>query len=369
MTRESIPQSVSEEQWPELIDWLDEGLRRGFRGRLQAEYPVSLEGQHCPRHRVIFSGGSPRAHAMFHVVTVDVHGAQIEMGLIGLVYTDPAARGQGFARSCVEACIQSLREAGIPLVGLWSDLEGFYEPMGFARAGTESLWVASRAQLSQPSGDLLVGADVRSEEWEALEGLYAEKAVKVVRETGSLQRLASGPDVEVRVARQEGLPVAYAALGRGDDFEDVVHEWAGSSSGVSACLSDFMETRGLLGLMAGPEEPPWLDALRRAGAKEHRQHFAFLQVLDAARVFSAIASDVPDLEDIGVRQQEDVVYWEGAKGTAELDRVDTTRLLFGTQERATRLPVELAAALSGVQHLALDKSLPWPLYLWGFDGI
>ena len=86
---------------------------------------------------------------MYHVVTVDVAGTLTEMGLIGLVYTQETARGRGYGRACVEACVTALRESGIPLVALWSDLEGFYEPMGFRSAGRESLWTLSLAQVEE----------------------------------------------------------------------------------------------------------------------------------------------------------------------------------------------------------------------------
>ena len=278
-------ESIDAGQWNALVAWLDGGLRRGIAGRLAAEYPASLRPELAASHRVVRDGERWLAHAMLHRVDLRLP-EPLTIGLVGLVYTDPAARGHGYASACVSACTAELERQGVPLVLLFSDQPDFYARLGFEPLGSERAWAvdaslcqhARRAPGLASPGTITVDAP-RRQDWRRLEKLYAKKKVHAVRAPGALEQLAAAPDTELVVARIGGRAVGYAALGRGDDLQGVVHEWAGGSAEILACLERLCGEHGVLRVHGCPEETRLGIALERAGAMRSESPLGLGRVL------------------------------------------------------------------------------------------
>lgn len=278
---------VEERDRARLIEWLDDGLRGGRRGRLEAEYPVSLTPSEIATHRVVRDGDELLSHGMYHVV--DAHAPMpVRVGMIGLVYTDPGARGRGLARLCIEACCEALEYEGATIALLWSDKPDFYARLDFHPFGEETRWIINaeicrdaRRALGEASAaqDVLLDAPQESD-WPDLEKLYSSKRFRVERAPGALAALAAAPETVCVIARRGGRAVAYAALGRGDDFQGVIHEWAGSPEDVLACFEGLCLGWGPLLVHAGPEPGPIGPALERSGAGVSEDSFALARILE-----------------------------------------------------------------------------------------
>ena len=367
-----MPQTrgIRAEEQEALVAWLDDGLRRGQRGRLEAEYPVSLGTAGLAGHRIVCEGERFASHAMSWNITLCARGSQLPAGLIGLVYTDPDFRGRGNAQACVRACLEDLRASGAWIAALWSDLPEFYARLGFRPAGREIfLGVDPEACLEALTGlgvlpGVVTTGPPRPEDFEALETLYGAHPVRAVRDPGALAQYAACAETDFLVARLAGRPVAYAALGRGDDFRGIIHDWAGSAEGVLACLEALARPRGGAAWLIGPEPHPAAAALRALGARLHTESFALLQLLDAGRLWQRVVRDHPDLATTALRQVEEGFAIRGALGEAALTAEEALGLLFNDPPAAA-----LEGALSPAQCGALPDVLPWPLYLWGFDSI
>jgi predicted N-acetyltransferase YhbS len=243
-----------------LERWLDEGLRRGEHGRLASEYPLSMGAREPSAHRVVFTEGRPVAHAMLQLSLLCGPHARLRVALIGNVYSEPAWRGRGLAQRCVRACVETARARGCGAVLLWSELASYYARMGFRPAGRERRIALTREVVARAQAGLPVTAVSEravDADFAQLEALYAAKPARVVRAPGALAQLARAPLVDLRVARRDGIAVAYAACGRGDDLRGVVHEWAGDASGVLACIADLVQNAdaGMLLASALREEP------------------------------------------------------------------------------------------------------------------
>lgn len=269
-----------------LIGWLDDGLRDGRHGRLEAEYPVSLASEALDTHRVVYREGAPLSHAMYRCVTAYAP-EPVRVGMIGLVYTDPAWRGRGLAARCIESCCEALEYEGAVAALLWSDKPAFYARMGFESFGVESRWLldatscrAVREASESHSPERLV--DVAAEpDWPRMEALYADKSHRIERSPGDLERLAKAPESICVVARRAGRVVAYAALGRGDDFRGVIHEWAGAPGDVLACFEALCRECGPLLVQAGPDDGALHPMLGRAGVPTSSDPFALARIFDA----------------------------------------------------------------------------------------
>ncbi len=351
----------------ELVAWLEAGLRDGRAGRLEAEYPTALDPAQIGDHTVARVGGALAAHALGRLVRVRWAGRDIPVGLIGLVYTDPAYRGRGLARACIEACLRRLAERGAMVAALWSDLESFYTRLGVTRGGVE--WIhqlepaAIRAAARAAGGGPITVAEPQPQDWCHLEGLYDARPVRAVRSPGDLQRLGAAPECDVVAGWRDGVAVAYAARGRGDDFRGVVHEWAGEPAGVLACFEALAGAEPLTVLSQAADEPP-LEVLSAVGTAREPRPLAWLRLLDAERLWDTVTRGEERMSDVRVRTETGGYALEGARGSARLAAGDLLSLLFGP-----RRPEGLAEVLSAGQYLGLRRALPWPLYFWGFDSI
>lgn len=368
------PRAPSPAERGRLLDWLDDGLRRGQR-RLESEYPLALGAGASAVQRVVFDGEAPVAHALLQSVEVLARGRALRVGLVGSVYSDPAQRGRGFAQACVRACVEEARAQGLALVLLWSELAGFYARLGFSACGRDTLLgvddgLLGRANGGEPlapgAGTLAVSARALAvsapapTEFAALEALYAHKPVRVHRAAGALARLAAAPETVLLAARRAGAPVAYAAVGRGDDFRGVVHEWAGERHGVLACLAELVRRHGPLRMLAGPEPEPPVPALVAAGAPLERRPLGLARLLDASELWCAIAP-----RSLGVRfvQRGDRVELLAGRARSVISAGAALELFFGAGPRG------LGDAHEPEVLRALEAALPWPLYVWGFDSV
>jgi GNAT superfamily N-acetyltransferase len=347
-----------------LLDWLDDGLRGGRRGRLLAEYPTALEPGSRARHFAAWVDGRLASHALVKIAHATAGGRTLPLGMIGLVYTDPGYRGHGLAGRCVEACVRHLVHCGVPLAALWSDRHSLYARLGFHPAGREQLYRVARACVEEARR--LLPGPYRVEgpsgaDWAALEALYAAKPSRVLRRPGELARLARCPDSRLVLARSGARAVAYAALGRGDDFAGVVHEWAGEPGGVVACLAELGAERDELWLLAGPQDEAPIASLREAGAQPHRGAFALLRLLDVGRLWRALSWDEPRLADARLSAHAEGCLLEVGGQRALLGEAEALELLLGPG-----CPPAARRLLGGA---ATCAALPWPVFAWGFDSV
>jgi GNAT superfamily N-acetyltransferase len=363
---------VTSEQWRGVTAWLERGLRDGIRGRLQAEYPISLTPENAGSQRLVRSDGHPLSHAMVHRVTGRIGDVRLPLGLIGLVYTEEEARGRGLAGRCIEACVEDLLRDGVALAVLWSDRHAFYARLGFHPAGRERFLVLDQRVLGrvaarEENGPLPPVSEPLAAHWPALEALYEARRFRADRRPGDLALLAAAPESELRVACRDGQPVAYAALGRGNDFAEVVHEWAGAEAGVLACLEALLVGRRAVGLMTGPEDGDLVARLREAGAAEHDGVFGLVRLLDPRGLWKKVRTNVPELEGIALERAHGGVHVTGSAGSVEISDPQALALLLEGDSQADLNA--LTPALSDREWHGLEKRQPLPLYLWGFDSI
>ena len=350
-----------------LLPWLDRGLRGGRSGRLRAELPTALADSHAGRHFVVRRQGGPAAHAFGRLLPVRAGHHRLCVGTVGLVYTDPLHRRQGLASRCVTAATAWLAGNGAGAAILWSDRERFYARLGYHRAGREILLGLDPAVMALARitlGGLDPTAAAGPGDFPELEALYAAHPWRAERAPGELAELAAAPDCTLLVARRAGRPVAYAAAGRGDDLQGVVHEWAGDVRGVASCLDELVHRLGPLHLMAGPEPSELLRLLRTCGAESHAGALGLLRALRPRELLEPVFAREPALRGIAIGEAGDGVLLRWKERSLLLDAREGAALLFGPA-LPDRLHAELAPELCAV----LARALPLPLFLWGFDSI
>lgn len=365
---------VRAEEREALLAWLNHGLRNTREQRLEAEFPTALFSRNLAhdldKHILVRSNGRFASHALVHTIPVEAVGQRIELGMIGMVYTDPAFRGRGAARIAIEQAIEQMRERGTALAILWSDLDSFYQRLGFDRAGVENFYLLDSERCRSARATGLDAMDVRRAtptDWQSLERLYAAKPSRHLRAAGDLERLAAAPDCETLVAVRAGVPIAYAAMGRGDDLTGVVHDWAGDPAGLVACLNQFTQSQNEITLLEGPVHEAATRPLRVAGARPHPGSLGLMRILDAERLWTTVSGGEAALATMRLTADtsaDNVYTFSTPQREFTLNHQSALTLLFGPS-----LPRSLRLGLEPVELEVLRRRFPWPIFLWGFDSI
>jgi hypothetical protein len=175
------------------------------------------------------------------------------------------------------------------------------------------------------------------------------------------------------VARHGERPVAYAALGRGDDFGGVVHEWAGLSDGVLTCWQSLCERHGELDVLSGPLREPPVARVLEQGAPLRAGCFALARILAPQVLWRSLMSpeaaaadgcNETDAWGAALDGEPEAPQLRSRGGVLPLSHAEALALLFGHQA-----PLRVRVALTPAERSRLSGSLPFPLYLWGFDSI
>ena len=355
---------------PVLMKWLNHGLRAGKLRQLESEFPHLMNSENLRNHVVMRRDGQFAAHCLIQIASVTAGDRDLDVGMIGMVYTDPAFRGRGLASACLEKGLSKIEKSKASLALLWSDLDRFYGRLGFDRAGIERFYLIDRALCSRAlraASPIDRVRPARTSDWPHLEALHASKTPHCRRPSGFLAQLSESPDCRFLVAELNGIPVAYAAMGRGDDLARTVHEWAGTSDGLIACLSILLDSDEEITLLEGPVKESATRGLRGAGAASGRGSLGLLKILDIETIWSSVCGRARGLS--GMRLSEH----PSAPGTflfstpsqeIDLSHRSALSFLFGPS-----MPRSLLVALSIEERERLRTYLPYPLFMWGFDSI
>lgn len=291
----------------------------------------------------------------------------IPVGLIGSVSTAAKSRSQGLASSVLERAETALKEAGCLFCMLWAEDAGFYQARGYQPIGLELDFVLEESL----SRELPAPTHVRSAlpgDFARLHELYMAQDRRIQRTASESSRLFATPGMRLLVHDEGQGPLAYACLGRGNDFEGVIHEWSGNRQGVLACLRALIEgghsrdPQTPLFLMASASGGEVTDWLAQHGAPHAPGVLGLAKMLDLQSAIELVAEDCVDELQFRPRARGHTEVRCGNK-TAELTPQAWLDLLLparGQCHGLERLERELSTRF---------ESLPWAPFLWGLDSI
>lgn len=162
--------------------------------------------------------------------------------LIGSVATAPSHQGQGLATRALEAAESFAREQGAVATLLWADQPGYYCARGYRSVGAEidvQLTAALLPRLPQ-AGEV---REARPQDSYMIHTLQIQNPVRAARTLAETQALLGIPGSTTLVWESEGEVRAYAAIGKGEDLTNVIHEWGGETEGVLTLARAHTEAR------------------------------------------------------------------------------------------------------------------------------
>lgn len=367
----------SPEERRRVLEWLNEGLRPARPGRLAREYPLVFGRDSDAVPIVAWQDEAPVSFATLWPVSFRIGTGFLHTGLVSHVFTDPEHLRRGLASRVVDAAVDTAAEAGCGLVLLWSELEALYRSLGFERAGAESLVlvdleILARAERALTHPEDLAVDTARPEDWHDIERLRCARTCQLDLPEGAIQALRATPDLDVQVARSARGVEGFAMRGRGDDLQEVIHEWGGRPEATIRCCRALIERCAPwneLFLMSPDADDALAWALRRAGARVVRQPLAWMRVASSsalARDVAALTSRDASLE-IDPLEEGRTFRVRSGRGECTLPRAALLESLFGGGGQGDSDPIR--RSLRAPLGEAAVERLPLPLHVAGLESI
>lgn len=146
--------------------------------------------------------------------TMNVFGAQVLTGGVGLVAVDLFHKKQHIAKELIEFFLRHYRERGAPFAALYPFRPDFYKRMGFGYGTKTNEYRIKPADL--PPGDRSGVARLTEEDASALAAFYAHMQARthglIQRAEGELTRRLSNPQSYLVGVRQDGELAGYVAF-------------------------------------------------------------------------------------------------------------------------------------------------------------
>lgn len=334
---------------PQLEALLNEGFAVAAGASFYDDFPVwdprFTELDSTTQRLGLFESGRLASATLVRIARLKTPaGIALPVAIVGGVVTRPESRGRGYASRLVSQACDWAREKGAAFVLLWGSEHALYQRLGFELCGE---------QIRVPLGELVFqaapGADI------AVTAGWTERIFDLVcaRPAG----LALGPQDRRWFSRHKNTrwyftgssdaPTAYAALGRGIDLKDLVHEWGGEPNALQALLRHLREQHPEASILASRAQVATLPL--RPGYETQAEYFGMARVLDPQAVLQAYLPGTP----VAAQKLRD--GWKLQIGSDALHPLDDSQLpwvLFGPER---------------VQGIS-EGRLPMPLWLWGLDG-
>lgn len=345
-------------------------MQRVLRGGtpFAAEYPLVFGPGAPGRVAVLDEDGTTRSACALLARDLVLPAAELRVGLIGSVSTDPGHRGRGLASRTLDAAEGALRAEGCLAALLWADDEAFYARRGYGPVGSEvvlPLEAELEGLLPLPSG--VRPADPRADA-PAVHALYRRHTRRVRRSAPETAASLTVPGLRTFVRVRRGLIVAYACEGRGQDLRGVVHEWGGTVEDVAACLRAHLALRrrsdplDALFLLAPHAQGELVRRLTRLGVAPIGGILAQGKLLDPQGALERIAGRASARVDI---ERIDAERWSMARGTRRVELGSDGMREVLLAPRASRTAVHGLERTLGVEF----PGLPLAPFVWGLDSI
>ncbi len=221
------------DELPALVSALDAEFvtARGRTLSLAVRFPHLFEPGRLHHLYALREGPKLLACAIARPFTWVVAERPWRCAMLGMVYTAPTSRGQGYASRVLEGVLQSLRATEFDVAVLWSALEGFYETRGWQPGdcgvlGTVRRTVAAPGTATPRTASVgLVSSNAAADAIRQCAGppfiARSELAWQALPIPITHCELAMSANAYALIGRHGAHAYLYEMLGRPTDFRDL----------------------------------------------------------------------------------------------------------------------------------------------------
>lgn len=362
------PRPPQSNELSDVISFLDTHMRKDQNWSVREEYPLAFSAQNLNNIRIIRENQNIVSHAVVKPILMKTPYAVLNVCTIGSVLTDPTKRQQGLSSQVINDCIdQAIALKGDILV-LWTDMFDFYKNFGFEMAGTEiSLTINSTFQPQAPRTDLKILNSSKIDA-AALLRLFNLHSITSHRTVEDIRKCLQIPNSRVYTAwNKQGQMEAYAIEGKGVDLQGYVHEWGGNTSALIEVFKNIQTTQNREIVVITP--PQCKNLIRQCidgGAQQFEGILAMIKILDKgslAKKAQRMARRM-GITDFAIEMHNDILYFGTSEGVYKTDsEMDMVQLFFGPSKASEM------HNFSDATKEKLQKLLPLPCWIWGWDSI
>lgn len=252
---------------------------------IHEEYPIVLAtSQNKEKSSFILEKNSrvvSHANLWIRKVATPQNHSNITIGLIGNVATDPAYQGNGYMKKLIDWVCNRAQSIKLDALILWSDLGKFYHKLGFKSLGVEVRYFFEKVHNISENNPLfaLSGNDLTNEISEHLLSLRPQTAT-LSRSSTEFRSLAGIPNTTIIVNDPKNIQF-YLIIGKGADFNGVIHEWGGQPTQLMSGIGYILEQLPMTILLSPLKiEQAYESQFTAAASKAEKHHMALAKILN-----------------------------------------------------------------------------------------
>ncbi len=367
------PRAVREQEWQSLSELLDAVFRPGQT----AAFPQQFNLNNRENLRVWVDEGRCVCHVGMTQNGASLFGCAIQVCCIGTVGTLKEYRGRGLASAAFDDIVRKARADGVDLMLVSGDRK-LYRMRGCLPVGRDTLVTVTpeAAKQIEPGGVTIDG--MAAEELQLVIECYRREAVRFLRPPSDYRyalqcgRVMNRP-AEFLVLRDRGAFCGYAIVQFPQEERRArMVEFAGDRCALVAALPQILRRYDLeeLRFQVQRHDEPLQGLCASYGltgtpvpASGTVKVVNFPQLMQRLRPRWVELLGPSDAARLGFWQRDGGYGFRFGDEEMVTDRDTTTRLLFGTVDRAEPNPA------SGALREALDAILPIPTLWYGLNYV
>lgn len=352
----------------DVYQFLDQRLRHGYSWSIQQEYPLAFDARNLNNMRIIKNGSEVISHAVLKTNLLKTPHAIFHVGMIGSVTSSPDQQSQQLNSETVRSCLAQAEDMNCDFVILWTDAFDFYRQFGFELAGKEMSLIINQSfqppALQQPL-KIIKGTQIDPQ---ALLRLYNLHTVNTVRQIEDIKKCLQIPNSRVYTAwNTQNQIEAYAIEGKGIDLQGYIHEWGGKTSSLLHLFQHIQQEQQREIIVIAPQHSKNLILqCEKSGAQKYEGILGMFKILNKANLAKKVQRMARQMgmKDFAIQYVDETLYFGTHEGIYKtVSESDMIHLFFGPQK-----PSEIHDFSPNTAAL-LDKLLPLPCWIWGWDTI
>ncbi|MCB0357116.1 MAG: GNAT family N-acetyltransferase [Bdellovibrionales bacterium] len=360
------PRAPQTDEYNKVIDFLNHNLRSKEGWSIVNEYPLALDNSNLHNIRIIEKDGKIVSHAVIKNLLIKTPIAIFRVAAIGSVVTSPEFRQQGYSQLIVKDCLKLAHDQGADIAILWTDIYDFYRKFGFELAGSETALIFNSPLNSEISN--LRYLQSNKVDPHALLRLYSQHSVGSLRNASDIDRYLKIPNSHLYTAwDSENQLQAYAVEGRGADLSNYLHEWGGSVSKLLALIGEIYKQKNEAITLITPSHS--ITLIRRAkekGALINEGYLGMIKLVNTKNLFFKIkrfARYIGQDDFIIEFNGQDYIVGHSGHIFRTHSEKDIVQLIFGPHKASQLQSFDIETTQ------ILEKILPIPMWIWGWDSV
>jgi N-acetylglutamate synthase-like GNAT family acetyltransferase len=361
------PRAPAEQEFPQILHFLDQNLRGKEGWSIAAEYPLALTHSNIHNMRIITEADQVLSHAVVRPIITKTPFGLFKVGAIGSVVTSSQHRNRGLSQKILHDCLQAAEDQLCDFAILWTSLYDFYRKLGFELAGSEiSVRIEKELTVAGPPLRMIETNQVSAE---AIHRLFMQHTVCSVRTIDDIQKYLQIPNARIYTAWDDRNRLqAYAVEGKGVDLKGYIHEWGGGVSKLLPLFAHIRKTQGQsITVIVPAHSHGLLRAFNEHDLAPHSGYLGMIKLLHPQLLFNKIKRHARaiGISDLQLEHQNGVFYFgAGDSSYSTESENEMVRLLFGPNQAS-----DLVAGLDAHTRDVLERLLPIPMWVWGWDSI